>query len=236
MREDFLKAREELNQIGIRRVVADFYMKPKRKGAVFFVKSPVTNDSVWSLAIYENNNRFYDFAGNHGGDIINLIAYTKGINQWQALKELRAYYGLPDCQEWDREEVKRKIKLQQQEQKRKAERRKAFWKAVFDEIGDLKHWEDIYSLAIEKQLYEPFSDMWTFVLNELQRTQRRLDVLCAANQTSYRVMKKCSDCIPSDYWQWLLDVLAILEEQGIFTATDEELTEIKAQRGCDVEW
>ena len=40
MKSDFVFAKEELSRIGIKRVAADFYAEPKRKGSVYFVKSP----------------------------------------------------------------------------------------------------------------------------------------------------------------------------------------------------
>lgn len=54
--------------------------------------------------------------------------------------------------------------------------------------------------------------------------------------------------LSSDRYQWLLDVLGVLQEQGTFTATAGELEEITAQRNfeltrqpgaerrCSVEW
>lgn len=35
MKSDFTLAKEELQRIGIKRVAADFYAEPKRKGSVF---------------------------------------------------------------------------------------------------------------------------------------------------------------------------------------------------------
>lgn len=69
MKSDFALAKEELSQIGIKRVAADFYQEPRRKGSCYFVKSPATHDKTASLAIYPNSNRFCDFAnGNLSGD------------------------------------------------------------------------------------------------------------------------------------------------------------------------
>ena len=92
MKLDFALAKKELSRIGILRVSKDFYTEPKRKGSVFFVKSPATHDRTASLAIYPNTNRFCDFAnGNLSGDCISFVAYVRGCNNWQALKELQAY-------------------------------------------------------------------------------------------------------------------------------------------------
>ena len=250
MKSDFTLAKEELSQIGIVRVSRDFYTEPRRKGSCYFVKSPATHDKTASLAIYPNSNRFCDFAnGNLSGDCISFVAYIKNINQWQALKELQAYYGLTDTREADRQVAQRHIQLQQQEERRKEERRQAFYQALWAQIDNLKRWAVIYGTAIEKRLYEPFSDTWAYCVSELQKTEYRLDILCAADCKAYPRMKAYHEDLPSDRYQWLLDCLAVLQECGAFTATPKELKEIKAQaafevqrkpraavRRCKIEW
>lgn len=236
MKSDFTLAKEELQRIGIKRVAADFYAEPKRKGSVYFVKSPATHDKTASLALYPNSNRFTDFAnGNLSGDCISFVVYVKGCNQWQALKELQVYYGLMDAREVDRQEAQRRIELQQQEERRKEERRQAFYAALWGEIDRLKRWEYIYRLAIEKAVFEPFSDTWAYCVNELPKTGYRLDILCAADCREYMRLKPYHENLPSDRYKWLLDVLAVLAECGAFTATTEELKEIKAQAAFEVQ-
>lgn len=107
MREDFTLAKEELQRIGIKRVAADFYAEPKRKGSVFFVRSPAGTDRTASLALYPNSNRFTDFSNsNYSGDIIGFVSYIRGCNNWQALKELQSYYGLLDTRQDKQELIK----------------------------------------------------------------------------------------------------------------------------------
>ncbi len=249
MKSDFKLAIPDLNRIGIVRVSTDFYTEPKRKGTVFFVRSPAGTDRTASLALFPNSNRFTDFSNaNYSGDIIGFVAYVKGCNQWQALKELQAYYGLTDSREQDRQEAQRRILLQQQEERRKEERRQGFYRALWEQIDDLKRWAVIYSTAIEKELFEPFSDEWCYCLNEKQKVEYRLDILCAADCREYMRLKPFHEDLPSDRYKWLLDCLAVLAEGGAFTATEEELKEIKAQavfevqrkpgveRRCVVEW
>ena len=249
MKSDFKLAIPDLNRIGIVRVSTDFYTEPKRKGTVFFVRSPAGTDRTASLALFPNSNRFTDFSNaNYSGDIIGFVAYVKGCNQWQALKELQAYYGLTDSREQDRQEAQRRILLQQQEERRKEERRQGFYRALWEQIDDLKRWAVIYSTAIEKELFEPFSDEWCYCLNEKQKVEYRLDILCAADCREYMRLKPFHEDLPSDRYKWLLDCLAVLAEGGAFTATEEELKEIKAQavfevqrkpgveRRCIVEW
>ena len=61
MREDFREVREELKEIGIRRIVEEHYMTPQRR-TIYFVKSPASPDKTASLAIFPETNRFCDFA------------------------------------------------------------------------------------------------------------------------------------------------------------------------------
>ena len=113
-----------------------------------FVKSPATHDKTASLALYPNSNRFTDFSnGNYSGDCIAFVAYVKGCNQWQALKELQAFYGLTDTREKDRQEAQRRIQLQQEQERRKEERRQAFYRALWTQIDDLKRWAVLSCVA-----------------------------------------------------------------------------------------
>ena len=110
MKSDFVFAKEDLSRIGIKRVAADFYAEPKRKGSVYFVKSPATHDKTASLALYPNLNRFTDFAnGNYSGDCISFVAYVRGCNNWEALQTLKEFYGLTDSREQEKEEIRRRI-------------------------------------------------------------------------------------------------------------------------------
>lgn len=250
MKSDFTLAKEELSRIGIKRVAADFYAEPKRKGSVFFVRSPATHDKTTSLALYPSSNRFCDFAnGNYSGDIISFISYVKGLNNWQALKELQAYYGLAGSRGQDREETQRCIQLQREQECKRMERKQAFYKALYGEIGNLNWWADICRIAVEKRLYEPFSDTWTFCVNELQKIEYKLDILCATDCKVYPRLKPYHEKLSGDRFKWLLDCLAVLAEDGVFTVTAEELKEIKAQmafeaqrkpgtavRRCGVDW
>lgn len=247
MKSDFITIKQQLP--GIVRVVSDFYQTPRKKGSVFFVKSPATHDKTASLALYPSSNRFCDFAnGNHSGDIIGFISYVKGVNNWEALQTLKAFYGLTDSWEQEKEEIRRRIELQQQEEHRREERKQAFYRALWTQIEDLKRWAVIYSTAIEKRLFEPFSDTWAYCVNELQTTEYRLDILTGADCKAYPRLKAYSENLPSDRYQWLLDCLAILQGCGAFEATADELKEIKAQavfevqrkpgaeRRCKIEW
>ena len=63
-------------------------------------------------------------------------------------------------------------------------------------------------------------------VEELQKVDYWLDILCAADCKTYPRLKAYHENLPSDRYQWLLDVLGVLQEQGAFTATAGELGEI----------
>ena len=249
MKTDFALARQELNGIGILRVCRDFYSEPIKKGSVFFVRSPAGCDKTASLAIYPQSNRFCDFSNaNKSGDIVGLVAYTRNCNQWQALQELRDYYGLTDARQQEHEEVQRRIQLQQEQERRKRERRQAFYTALNGETDRLKQWYDNLSMAMEKSLYEPLSELHAYIINERQITEYKLDILTAQDMKAYPRLKPYQANLSTDRFEWLLDCLAILKESGAFEATADEMAEIKAQRdfellrkpgqnrGCALQW
>ena len=250
MKSDFTIAKEELNQIGIIKICLDFYIEPQKRGSVFFTKSPSTQDKTFSLALYPNSNKFCDFAnGNYGGDVIRFISYIKGINNWQALQELKNFYGLINSKEVNKQEIKRRIQLQKQEECKKLKRRHEFKTSLLSEIDRLKRWENIYKVIMKKQIYAPFTNEWCYCIKEQQQINLQLDILCAVDSRTYTRMKpNPSMGLSSDRPQWLLDILSVLAEHDAFKATEDELKEITAQRDfeltrkseidrrCSIEW
>lgn len=246
-KEDFRTKNQELSEkIGIIRIVTDFYMEPDSR---LFVKSPKTADKTRSLKLYPNTGRFYDFATSTSGDVVGFVAYLQGCNQWQALQILSAYYGLSSDRQQDREEARKRIQRQQAEERKRAARKQAFHAALFGEIDRLKDKIGKYKATLQKSKTEPFSDLWAYVMNEIQGAEYKLDILTAADMDEYRRMKSNpAQGLPSDRPQWILDCLAILAEVGVFEATEEEIKEITAQRDfelrrapgrdrrCCVEW
>lgn len=227
MKQDFVLAKEELSQIGILRVSADLYAEPKRKGTVYFVRSPQTTDKTASLALYPNTNRFCDFAnGNKSGDCISFVAYVRDCNQWEALKELQAFYGLSDAREQGKQEASRRIQQQEEREHQIKERRAEFEAALSSQIQRLKQWELLYKNVLESHLQDPLGDAMAQLLARKQYISYQLDVLCSTDATVYPHLKPEW----SSYWQWLLDVLAILQAQGAYVATGHELGQITARR------
>lgn len=241
MSEVFSDIKENLT---MRQVAEHLGYSVNRSG---FIHSPFKEERTASLKCYEHS--FYDFSSGIGGDCVRFASLVLGVDNWQAAKYLCEAFFLPISLSGAadrREEIERR----QRERQRQEERQQEFKAALFGEIDSLKRWTDIYRTAIEKQLYEPLGDMWGYCINELQKTEYKLDILCGADQEAYRRMKpKVELGLSSDRPQWLLDTLAILAEEGAFQATQSELAEIQKQRDfellerqpgkdrvCNIEW
>lgn len=182
------------------------------------------------------------------GTSLDFMLISKIATSGKRLKELSDYYGL-EGEQPDKEKTRRRIQQQQVEERKRAARKQAFHNALFGEIDRLKDKLREYRLVLENGKIEPFSDLWAYVMNEIQGAEYRLDILTAADMATYRRMKPNSDLgLSSDRPAWLLDCLAILSEIGAFDATEEEIEEITAQRDyelcrvpgrdrrCEVEW
>lgn len=226
MREEFTLANDALRQRGIVSVCRDWYMEPKRRGSVYFVRSPKTEDKHESLCLYPDSDRYVDYAnGNASGDIVSLISYTKECSQWEALLLLRDYYGLPGEQRRYTKETRQQMREQQEKERKKAKRQQEFRAALSACIDYLKRWEVLYQRILDEHLHEPVSDARAYFISRLQRVNYKLDVLCGIDAIEYPSLKSGS----GSYFQWLLDALAILEKEGIFIATESELRKIKSQ-------
>ena len=241
MSEAFREVRECLT---MEQVAAHFGYEPNRAG---FIHSPFNQEKTPSCRLYKNS--FFDFSSNTGGDLIAFSAAILGVNNWKAVQYLIQAFSLPISLSGPanhREEIERR----QREQQRQRERQREFKAALLEEIDGLKRWEQTYRRAIDLEVYPPVSEMRRYVISELQKVTYKLDILCGSNMAVYRRMKPdVKNGISSDRPQWLLDVLAVLEEDEAFLATQSELEEIKAQRDfellerqpgkdrvCNIEW
>ncbi len=197
-----------------------------------FVLSPFGKEKTASCKLYHNS--YYDFSTGAGGDLIRFTATILNINNWEACQYLVQAFSLPISLSGGadrREEIERR----QRERQWQEERKREFKAALSGEIDNLQRWSAIYKTAIEKRLYEPFSDMWAYCINELQKAKYKLDILCTADQDTYRRMKPDATAgLSSDRPQWLLDTLAILAEDGVFQATKEEIASIEKQRDFEL--
>lgn len=226
MSELFNEIKESLT---MQQVAEHFGYKVNRSG---FILSPFGNEKTPSCKLYRNS--YYDFSTAAGGDLIQFTAALTGSNNWQACQYLVEAFSLPYSLSGgidNREQIRRR----EQEKQKQQERQQEFKACLLRKIDELKCWEDIYKVALEKKLYEPFSDMWCYCMDELQKTGYKLDILCGSDQSMYRRMKPDSAAgLSSDRPQWLLDVLSILGEDGNFKATREEILKIEKQRDFEL--
>lgn len=222
---------EVKGNVGIRQTAEHFRLHINQAG---FVVSPFSDERTPSCKLYFDTNSFYDFSANKGGDVVKFTAAILHTDNWQAAKYLCKVFSLSITLSGTidrREEIERRQRERQQQEERKQE----FKAALLDEIDGLKRLADIYRIAIEKQLYEPFGDLWIYCTNELQKAEYKLNILCGADQEIYRRMKPKPELwLSSDRPQWLLDTLEILAEDGVFEATESELAEIQAQRDFEL--
>lgn len=132
-----------------------------------------------SLKIYPETRSFYDFGRGVGGDVIRLWSHIKGCDNWAALREICALYGISTAlNETDKENIVAKIKRQEeaQERRRQAERRRR--KQWVMQVDRLKAQEELYNNLLESPHIQPFSDVWCWLINLKQIVSYRLDCLC----------------------------------------------------------
>lgn len=203
MRDDFLELKTRLREHGIDicQVSTDLYMTPNNKG---YVKSPLTTDRTPSLKLYSKSDTFYDFAAAKGGDIIAFVAYTGGMDNWTALHTLSGFYdiSISDNHPNRRDVIKQRLA----EERKKKEREAAIRNAYLTQIDNLKRQEHLYRSALQNPQIEPYSDLWTDMINSLQPITYKLDVLLAVDTTEYANIKPRT----VDRRKWESDVNDIL--------------------------
>lgn len=146
--------------------------EPNRAG---FIKSPFRDEKTASCKMYERS--FYDFSTNMGGDLIKFASAVLGLNNWQAVCYLVEAFALPYSVSGAKDN-REQIKNREQERKRQQEKEERFKAAWLQEVEELKRWECIFTLAVEKQVFPPLSDLWSYAVKELQKVSYSLDVLC----------------------------------------------------------
>lgn len=169
MSEVFKKIKESLTMTQVARHLG---FEPNRTG---FIKSPFQDERTASCKLYRDS--FYDFSTNTGGDLIRFTASVLGLNNWQAACYLVEAFALPYSVS-DAKDNREQINNREQERKRQQEKEERFKAAWLQEVDRLKRWEYIFTLVIEKQVFPPLSDLWSYAVKELQKVSYRLDVLC----------------------------------------------------------
>ncbi len=246
-RIDFLEVINELNENGIDilQVSRDLYVSPVKRGTTWFVKSPASSDKTWSLALKPETNSFTDFANcNTGGDIIRFVAYVRETNNWQALGMLRDFYGLSSRQERSREDIRRRIYLEQQEKQKQEIRKRELKTVLVDAIECLKGMEFSYRKLFQDAESCGDDAATSWLIGELGNVAEKLNTLCAVSTRYRRLKENAGKDLPSDYPAWLLDSLRVLTKECMFEPTEEELRKFQLQAtqkpgadwGCVIGW
>lgn len=132
-----------------------------------------------SIKIYPQTQSFYDFGRGGGGDAVKLWSHVRNIDNWTALQEIAALYGLStDLNEADRRNIAKRIKREERAQRvrRKAEKRaRRLWAS---QVERLKMQEEFYDNLLKSPHIKPLSDLWCWLVSAKQMVSYRLDCLC----------------------------------------------------------
>ena len=86
------------------------------------------DEKTASLRIYPQTQSFFDFGRGIGGDSIRLWSHIKGCDNWSAMNEIAALYGISAAlNETDKENIVAKIKRQEKAQKEREQAEKRKW-------------------------------------------------------------------------------------------------------------
>ncbi len=170
MKENFeiIKSEVNINDVAIRLLgepIRGMYRFPGERTA--------------SLKIYPETQSFYDFGRNTGGDVIALWAHVRNCDNWTALQELSAVYGVStDLNTADRKSIAERIEAQEtaQKERRIEEARKhKRWVAQVDKLhGEL----ELFDNLLNSPHIPPLSWVWTWCMNGKQLAEYELDYLC----------------------------------------------------------
>lgn len=131
-----------------------------------------------SLKIYPETNSFYDFGRGIGGDVVRLWSHVRGVDNWTALKQMSAQYGIsPDLNEVDRKNIVEQIRKQEREQeerKRIDRRAKRLWCRKIDELQEKIK---LCDFLLNSSHIFPLSDIWCWAVNDKQIAEYRMDAL-----------------------------------------------------------
>ena len=108
MQENFENIR---SQVDIEDIAIHLMGRPERG----MFKHP--DEKTASLRIYPQTQSFFDFGRGIGGDCIRLWSHIKGCDNWSAMNEIAALYGISAAlNETDKENIVAKIKRQENRQ------------------------------------------------------------------------------------------------------------------------
>lgn len=170
MQENFENIR---SQVDIENIAIHLMGRPERG----MFKHP--DEKTPSIKIYKETGSFFDFGRSKGGDVIRLWSHVKGCNNWEALNEIAALYGIPTAlNETDRKNIVAKIKRQEKAQKEREQAEKRKRKQWIAQVDRLHEELELYDNLLNSPHIPPLSWVWTWCMNGKQLAEYELDHLC----------------------------------------------------------
>ena len=137
------------------------------------------NEKTPSIKIYSGTGSFFDFGRGVGGDAVALWAHVRNCNNWEAMNEIAAIFGVSAVSnETDRKSIAERIKAQEKEQKEREQNEKRRQKRWVMQVDRLHEELEIYDNLLNSPHIPPLSWVWTWCMNGKQLTEYELDYLC----------------------------------------------------------
>lgn len=150
-------------------VVADYLMEKQGNMYIF------PGEHTGSVKVYVSTQTFYDFGRGVGGDCVRLWSHVRGVDNWQALQEIKAAFGIDAPDKVYSREV---IEQQEQAYKQQLEDKKQKQRQWVQEVDQLKAEVSLLSGVLESGHLEPLSWAWCLCQNWLTSASGKLDLLC----------------------------------------------------------
>lgn len=132
-----------------------------------------------SIKIYKETGSFFDFGRAKGGDAVALWAHVCNCDNWTALRELSAVFGISMAlNETDKENIVAKIKRQEKAQKEREQAEKRKRKQWVMQVDRLHEELELYDNLLNSPHIPPLSWVWTWCMNGKQLAEYKLDYLC----------------------------------------------------------
>ena len=132
-----------------------------------------------SIKVYPETNSFYDFGRATGGDGVRLWSHIKGCDNWTALQELSAVFGVSmGLNETDRKSITEQIKAQEKAQRARKQAEKRKRKQWIAQVDKLHEELELYDNLLNSPHIHPLSWIWTWCMIGKQQVEYELDYLC----------------------------------------------------------
>ena len=137
------------------------------------------NEKTPSIKIYSGTGSFFDFGRGVGGDAVALWAHVRNCNNWEAMNEIAALYGIStDLNTADGKSIAERIRRQEQAQKEREQTKKHKQKRWVKEVERLQEWRKLCQDLLDSGHLPPFCDVRSWCYSEIQIADHRLDILC----------------------------------------------------------